>query len=132
MKFTQLTEKRKGYTGFELDRKSRQRLLDQFPPKFPNVFAEHITYKFGVGEDAIPSNPKSAEIVGYAFDDSLEAFVVAINGKTTRPDGKVYHVTWSLDKSMGRKPVHSNNLVASGWKSMQAVPIKLSPKFFSF
>lgn len=133
MRYNQLTEKkRKGYTGFELNRKSRQMLLAKFPPKFPDVYAEHVTYKFGVGEDAVPSEPKSAEIVGYVSDNSLEALVVAINGKTTRPDGKTFHITWSLDKSKGRKPVHSNNLIEADWEKIQPVPIRLHPKFFSF
>ena len=131
MRYTQLTEKKKGYTGFELDRKSRQMLLDQLPPKFSDVIAHHITYKFGVGEEAIPANPNSAEIVGYASDDSLEAYVVAINGKTARPDGKTLHITWSLDRSKGRKPVQSNNLIAGGWQKIKPIPINVSPKFFS-
>lgn len=131
MRYEQLTEAKKGYTGFELDKKSRGSLLSKFPPKFSDVIAHHVTYKFGVGEDAVPSEPKSARIVGYASDDSLEAYVVEINGSITRPDGKVYHITWSLDRSKGRKPVHSNNLIASGWEPIQAVPVQLKPKFFS-
>ena len=47
MKYSQLVEKQKGYTGFELDKKSRRALLSQFPPQFPDVIAHHITYKFG-------------------------------------------------------------------------------------
>lgn len=131
MKYSQLVEKQKGYTGFELDKKSRRALLSQFPPQFPDVIAHHITYKFGVSEDAVPNQPKSAEIVGYARDDSLEAYVVAINGSITRPDGKVYHITWSLDRSRGRKPVQSNNLIASGWEKIAPVPIQVNPKFFT-
>ncbi|NJO61091.1 MAG: hypothetical protein HC836_23355 [Richelia sp. RM2_1_2] len=130
MRYKHLTEKR-GYTGFELPSKTRKILLSKLPPKHADVIAHHITYKFGVGEDSVPSVPKTAEIVGYASDDSLEAYVVAINGSTTRPDGKVYHVTWSLDKSKGRKPVQSNNLLANGWAKIEPIKIEVTPKFFT-
>lgn len=132
MRYNQLTEVKKGYTGYELNRTSRQKLLKQFPPKFPDVYADHVTYKYNVGEEAVPSAPKSAKIVGYAEKNGLEAFVVEINGKKTRPDGRIFHITWSLDKSKGRKPVQSDNLIVSGWQPINHVPIKLTPKFFKF
>lgn len=132
MRYNQITENKKGYTGFVLDHVSRQSLLTKFPPKFPNVIAEHVTYKFGVDESAVPPAPKTAEIVGYAYDDSLEAYVVSIDGSIHRPDGKIFHITWSLDKSKGRKPVQSNTVIESGWEKINPISITLIPKFFSF
>lgn len=129
----QILEAKKGYTGFELDAKQRRQLLGILIPKYADVIAHHITYKFGVGQEATPTAPKEAAIVGYANDPSgLEAYVVSINGSITRPDGKIFHVTWSLDKSKGKKPVQSNNLLAKGYESVAAIPLILNPKFFSF
>lgn len=130
MRYNNLFEKKTGYTGFELDKKSRRQLLNQLPPKFADVMAHHITYKFGVSEDAIPAQPKTAEIVGYASDNSLEAYIVAINGSIVRPDGKTYHITWSLDRSKNRKPVQSNNVINNGWTKITPIPIDVYPKFF--
>jgi len=51
------------------------------------------------------------KVVGYVDDgEGLEALVVSVNGSTERPDGKIYHITWSLNE--GRKPVESNDLLA--------------------
>lgn len=132
MRYNHLFEGKRGYSGYAVSDTSRARLLSKLPPLFPDVYAHHVTYKFGVGEDEVPSHPTESEIVGYASDDSLEAYVVSIDGNIYRPDGKIYHVTWSLDKSAGRKPVQSNELIESGWKKIQPIPIDLIPKFFSF
>ena len=74
-----------------------------------------------------------ATIVGHADDgDSLEAMVVRIDGCTDRPDGSVFHITWSLDKSKGRKPRESNDLLKErGWHRLDhPVPISLDPARF--
>ena len=118
-----------GYIAYELDRKSRQSLAAIFPPKYPEFIGHHITYKIGVkAKDKMPAMPKSVEVIGYADDgESIEALVVAINGKTQRPDGKAYHITWSLDRNKGRKPQHTNNLIAS--KEFEPVdPIAIQAK----
>jgi hypothetical protein len=133
MRIQQIMDSKKGYTGFELDGKQRRQLLQTLVPVYSDVIAHHVTYKFGVGQESIPTPPKEAFIVGYANDPSgLEAYVVSINGSTTRPDGKIFHITWSLDKSKGKKPVQSNNLLARGYQTIDPIPVKLTPKFFSF
>ena len=122
-----------GYIAFELDKKSRSKLMSIFPPKYPDVIAHHITYKFGVSSnDKIPSNPESNAVIGYIDDgDGLEALVDQVNGKTTRPDGKIYHITWSLDREKGKKPVHSNNLLMSKeYEPIDPINIDLKSNFF--
>lgn len=120
-----------GYTGYKLNKKSRQQLAAIFPPKFSDFIGHHVTYKFGVSEDQKPGPVKEAYVVGYAEEDGLEALVIEINGKTTRPDGKLLHITWSLDRSKGKKPVHSNNLLANGFTEVEKTPISVKPTFFS-
>lgn len=113
------------YTAYVLDAKSRRELSKHFPPKYPEFVGHHATVKFGVPKDAPKPRPADVEVVGYADDgEGLEALVVAVNGSTQRPDGSVYHITWSLDRSMGRKPVHSNALVQSGYEPTDNIPIK--------
>lgn len=116
------------YIGLELDGKVRRQLAQQFPPKYPNFIGHHITWKFGIKKDyPLPKNIKTIEVVGYADDgESIEALVVEVNGSTQRSDGKTYHITWSLDRSKGKSPRHSNNLIQDqGWQKLDT-PIKIS------
>jgi hypothetical protein len=112
------------YTAYVLDDKSRRSLAKVFPPKYPEFVGHHITLKFGVPKDTKKPRPADISIVGYADDgEGLEALVVSVNGKTIRPDGKTYHITWSLDRSKGRKPVQSNALVQQGYQSTGEHPV---------
>lgn len=121
------------YIAFELHKKSRHQLAQHFVPKFPEFIGHHVTYKFGIPpRTRLPHVPETAFIVGYVEDvKGLEALVVNINGTTTRPDGKVYHITWSLDREAGFKPVHSNNLLSyTKPRIIDPIKIILTPKFF--
>lgn len=118
------------YTAYILTPESRAMILERFPPRFGDVVCHHVTERFGV-----PGNrklmPLTAEIiiVGHASDDSLEALIVSVNGVTARPDGMVYHITLSLDRSKGRKPADSNRLIASaGWRSVPPLAIETVPQ----
>jgi hypothetical protein len=115
-------------SGWKLRGEQRERLLEQFPPKYSQVIADHVTLRVGVA--ALP--PKSdARIVGRADDgDSLECLVVEVDGTTDRPDGSTYHITWSLGP--GRKPIESNALLKDvGWEPIDApVPVELEPALF--
>lgn len=106
------------YTAYVLTDASRTALLEKFPPKFPDVIAHHVTIDFGVPEDTAAPEAARIEAVGYAADESLEAIVVSVNGETKRPDGNVYHVTLSLDRSQKRKPADSKQLVAKGYEAV--------------
>lgn len=107
------------YEAFVLDGKSRDRLIKAFPPKYPDVLAHHITEKFGVPKPTEPVRHYGVDVkvIGYADDGvGCEALVVEVNGKSTRKDGKVYHVTLSIDRAAGRKPVDSNTVIKEkGW-----------------
>lgn len=116
--------------GWKLDREDRAALLDRFPPEWPDVDADHITLDAGADEDTPLPGEVRAEIVGSADDGrGLQAMVVAVDGTTDRPDGSTYHITWSLDRAQGRKPVESNEVIAAqGWRPLeQAMPITVTP-----
>ena len=117
-------------TGWMLDRKEREKLLRRFPPEWPDVIADHITLDANAEQDDPLPEVGHAEIVGGINDgEGLQAMVVAIDGSIDRPDGSTYHITWSLDRSRGRKPVQSNDVIAErGWRPLDdPVPISIRP-----
>ena len=118
-------------TGWKLQRDEREALLQQFPPKYADVSADHVTLRTGATpQTPLPRTPE-ARIVGRADDgDSLECMVVELDGTTDRPDGSTYHITWSLGP--GRKARESNEVLRDqGWKALVApVDVTLEPARF--
>lgn len=118
--------------GWKLDRAQREQLLDRFPPRYPDAVADHVTLKANAAGQPVPDRVDAA-IVGRADDgDSLEAMVVTVDGKTARPDGSVFHITWSLDKAKGRQARESNDLLSSRqWQAYdERILIRLEPARF--
>ena len=118
-----------GVIGWKLDRDQRKELLQQFPPRYRNVDADHVTLKTEVAEDSPLPEEILGEIVGRGDDgEGVEAMVVSIDGTTDRPDGSTYHITWSLGP--GRKAKESNDVIkAQGWQPLELpMPVKLAPK----
>lgn len=119
-----------GYTGYELSNSDRAHLARIFPPKFPDFIGHHVTWKFGATEDSELPPMGTLRVVGYASDSSLECLVVELDGNIRRPDRATLHITWSLDRSAGRKPVDSNELLKSGFQSIRPINISTAPRFF--
>jgi len=118
--------------GWKLDRSQRDELLDRFPPRYVDVDADHVTLRTNAMREPLPPEVE-AEIIGSADDgDSLEAMVVSLDGATDRPDGSVFHITWSLDKAKGRKARESNDLLKErGWKPIdKPISIRIDPARF--
>ena len=116
--------------GWLLAEDDREKLLQQFPPKFEKTVAHHVTLKSEAERDPLP-NDVEAEVVGHTDDESgVEAMVVAIDGTTARPDGSTYHITWSLGD--GRRARESNDVIRErGWQRLdQPIPVKLEPGRF--
>ncbi len=111
--------------GWKLDRKQRAALLDIYPSRYANVIADHVT--LSVAGTELPPSAGDAVIVGYVDDGyGVEALIVAIDGSTTRPDGKVWHITWSLDE--GRAARESNDVIAqNGWVAQGGEHLTLVP-----
>lgn len=121
---------RSGYLAYTLSTASRTALLQHFKPKYPEVICEHVTYKFPAkSTDELPPAAKEAHVIGYENGDGIEAIVVEINGSKTRPDGKLFHITLSLDRAKGKKPVHSNDLVNKSYQHIAPIAIHLTPAF---
>jgi hypothetical protein len=120
-------------TGWRLVPDERAALLERFPPRWPDVIADHVTLASRrAGPRPIPTE-REGLIVGRVEDgEGLEALVVEIAGTTDRPDGSTYHITWSLDRARGRRPVQSNDVLARlRWESLpEPVPVTLLPARF--
>lgn len=120
------------YIAWELPDTERQRLLVAIPPTYPDVVAHHVTYQF----PATDQDPLPGAVVGLILGvsdnrDSVQALVVSINGSTRRPDGGTYHITWSLDRAKGARPVDSNAVIARlGITASASSLVKLVPKFY--
>jgi len=119
-----------GFVGWALDRAERAALLSRFPPRYPNVVADHVTLTFGDRRADLPTETRG-EIVGEADDgEGVQALVVRIAGTTDRPDGSTYHITWSLGP--GRQATESNAVIARlGWRPLPApTPLALEPRAY--
>lgn len=123
---------KKGYNGYLISSNSRNYMLQHFSPKYKKVIAHHITYSFGV-EKSLPPTAELTKVIGYRDSgDGLEAFVVEINGKVNRPDGKLYHITYSLDPEK-YKPKDSNTLITNmGYTNVKPFLIEVKPTFFAY
>lgn len=112
-------------SGWKLDRDQRTILLAAFAPAYENVIADHVTLSITQAEP--PARIGQARIVGIADDgNGVQALVVEIDGSITRPDGKTWHVTWSL--ATGRHARESNDVIADrGWEALSGDLIMLSP-----
>jgi hypothetical protein len=119
-------------TGWKLPEVERELLLRQFPSRYENVVADHVTLRVGATpETPLPHTPESSKIGGRADDGrSLECLVVEIDGTTDRPDGSTYHITWSLGP--GRRARESNDVLRDqGWDFLEApIPVELEPARF--
>ncbi|KKC25999.1 hypothetical protein WP12_11485 [Sphingomonas sp. SRS2] len=119
--------------GWKLDPIQRAELLRRFPPRWPDVVADHVTLQANAPHDAALPAATAGELVGRIDDgQGLQAMVVRIAGTTARPDGSVYHITWSLDRKRGRRAVESNQVLADhGWISLdEPIPLSLRPARF--
>jgi hypothetical protein len=117
-----------GVIGWKLDREQRKELLQQFPPRYRNVDADHVTLRTAAAGNAPLPREDQGEIIGRADDGAgVEAMVVAIGGTFDRPDGSVYHITWSLEP--GREARESNDVLASReWEAFDLpMPVRLEP-----
>jgi hypothetical protein len=121
-------------TGWKLPRDGeRERLLERFPPKYERTVADHVTLRAGALENTLLPPEVDARIVGRADDGiSLECLVVQVGGTTDRPDGSIYHITWSL--GAGRKAKESNDVLREdGWRRLdRAIPVRLEPAVFKW
>lgn len=120
-------------TGWKLDPVERDALLVRFAPLFADVIADHVTLRTGTSQRTPLPFTTHGFVIGEIDDDiGVQALVVSIDGTTVRADGGTYHVTWSIDRARGRRPVESNIVIERlGWRRLEEpVPIRLVPARF--
>lgn len=118
-------------TGWKLDREQRKELLQQFPPRYAQIVADHVTLQSEASDHAPLPEETMGEIIGRADDGhGVEAMVVSIGGTSDRPDGSTYHITWSLGE--GRHAQESNDVIGEhGWTAIDLpMPVRLRPARF--
>jgi hypothetical protein len=120
----------KHVAGWLLEAEDRTRLLALFPPAYERVIAHHVTLRAGVRPDFPPPRASEGMVIGRADDGfGVQALVLEIDGSTRRPDGSIWHVTWSLAE--GRRAVESNAVIrARGWVATSRHQLRLRPAVF--
>ncbi len=99
------------YTAYKLNAESKEMLKRVLKPAYSKFIGDHITVEFGVPANTpLPKNGRIHAVCGVDSKDGLQAIVVTVDGRYNRPDGKIYHITWSLDPDK-YKPVDSNALI---------------------
>lgn len=119
-----------GYVGWALSADDRDRLLAEHPFAYPIMKAHHVTLRVGVKEDTrLPTITKGI-VIGIADDGrGVQALIVRVGGTHVRPDGLVYHITWSLTED--RRSFESNHVIEQfGWEPVAPIRIDLHPMFF--
>jgi hypothetical protein len=116
--------------GWLLSKGDRERLLGLVPPRYAQPVAHHVTLKPDATSEERAPPVREAAVVGVSDDGvGVQALVVELDGRTARPDGGVYHITWSLEPS--RRAVESNAVIAThGWAPMDPMSIDLTPGRF--
>lgn len=117
------------YTAYVVDQTNRDTLRKKFPPKYSKSIGNHVTISHGVPKDTQVPSPAQLKVIGYVdSEDGLEALIVSVNGSSTRPDGKTYHITWSLDPEK-YSPKDSNELIRQKrYTILRAIPIITKPE----
>jgi hypothetical protein len=117
------------FTGWTLDRAQREKLLREIPPAYRDVIADHVTLLGRAPASAPQPEPVEAEIIGAVDDgEGVQALIVEVNGSSKRPDGGTFHITWSLDRRRGRKPVQSNEVIARHpWTDVPRRSLTMTP-----
>ncbi len=120
------------YTCWMVDQYSKTQILNIFGQKHPDLIGHHITYMFG--KQAVLPNTAIINLIGHCITETIECFIAEIDGSVVRPDGGIYHLTWSLDKAKGAKPVDSNRAIeTNGFKHLtNPISIKATPKLVTF
>ncbi len=110
---------KRNYSGFEIiDPEGLLLALVSLgiTPEYDTLVLEHITYRY---PDSVPApQPKSVLITGVVSKNGVQALTVKVDGHDFRPDGKRFHITFTLEN--GCKPAAANKVI----KNNTPTPIK--------
>lgn len=86
-----------GYLAFKVPLEIKAQLAELFPHAYEDYFGDHITYTFGVPDNhgVDIESPHVITIRALYRSNEFEVFTVDMDGKSDRPDGRRYHLTWS-------------------------------------
>lgn len=117
------------YTAFVLTEAARRAVLARVRPEFPDVIAHHVTHEYDVSPDNVRiPNVDRVRVIGVATDFAkVQALACEVNGRRLRPDGNPYHITLSIDRKEGGKPVHSNIVVGRGFEPIDPFEVDVVP-----
>ena len=111
------------YTAYKLTDETIDLLKSYFNIIYADFIGHHITVKFGVSSnEPLPTFTDDIFVIGEACHDNVQALAVSIDGNMYREDGRIYHITWSIDRSKGKKPVDSNKIIHL---AQRIAPIKI-------
>lgn len=114
------------YSAYVLTKDSRNLLINRIGVKHSDIVAHHVTYRFGSNE--LPPEVSLVRVIGYAINDYVEAVRVEIpDVGTTRPDGESFHITVSVNRENGGKPVHSNKLMRGSVEMVEPFFLNVYP-----
>lgn len=95
---------------YKLNAFDLQKLRVRFPPKYTEIVQPHCTAYLGkqVPTD-MPKNPKGKVYARVDDFKGVEVLLISVDDQERRPDGNLFHVTWSL--TADRKPRESNYII---------------------
>lgn len=104
------------YAAYVILESSREKLLESFAPKYPDVVAHHITHKYDAKETDLPPIPQRVRVTGYHDSGAIEVLVAEVDGaRHQKRQGdeppRYYHITLSLDRAQGVEPKNSNDVL---------------------
>lgn len=101
-----------------------QLLKCAYPPKYVPVARPHCTLALGGDRDVELPAPCKATVFARVDDPGgVEVLLARIGAATVRPDGAVFHITWSL--AAGRKPRDSHLAIRDCPATLSHEPIEV-------
>lgn len=102
--------------AFIITPSSMTTLENKFPP-VNTACGHHITHKVNAKNSReLPSYVEGETytftVTGYVYVEGFEVIVLSLDGTDTRPDGNLYHITWSMHPRAVPSPSHSNAILA--------------------
>lgn len=119
------------YNGWELELSERRKVYEVIKPVYNDLYWQRLVCAFNVTE---APTAICGEVMGWFDKDEGQQLVIfAIDGSLYRPDGRLYHLSWSRDYAiMGRKPYQSYTaLEITEWQPVEPFTVALVPKLFS-
>lgn len=101
------------YYAFSISSELRERILATYPAIFEEVICEHCTLVFTPfnNTEYETNTPYTIKITQGLSNECIQCVTCTIDDKSNRPNGGKFHITVSLDRTKGAKPVMSNNLI---------------------